>query len=203
MDQNTILIIGTFSISISSALLIIYLGTKQAKKKKSGIVKTNQPVIVDEKEQTIFEISDLHLLKKISEENIESLNEEKIYRIEELRKKIITKQDTDLYSKKLGIYKSLVEDWVRLGEFSTLHGITQEYIDLLEMNGIKSTLDLYDKDPEILYKQLMQSDSINQSPTLGMLKHWIRTSKDEKERENRKILIVRAFLSLWFLQPFF
>ena len=154
MDQNTILIIGTFSISISSTLLIIYLGTKQAKKKKSGIVKTNQPVIVDEKEQTIFEISDLHLLKKISEENIESLNEEKIYRIEELRKKIITKQDTDLYSKKLGIYKSLVEDWVRLGEFSTLHGITQEYIDLLEMNGIKSTLGLYDKDPEILYKQL-------------------------------------------------
>ena len=203
MDQNTILIIGTFSISISSTLLIIYLGTKQAKKKKSGIVKTNQPVNVDEKEQTIFEISDLHLLKKISEENIESLNEEKIYRIEELRKKIITKQDTDLYSKKLGIYKSLVEDWVRLGEYSTLHGITQEYIDLLEMNGIKSTLDLYDKDPEILYKQLMQSDSINQSPTLGMLKHWIRTSKDEKERENRQILIVRAFLSFWFLQPFF
>lgn len=203
MDQNTILIIGTFSISISSTLLIIYLGTKQAKKKKSGIVKTNQPVIIDEKEQTIFEISDLHLLKKISEENIESLNEEKIYRIEELRKKIITKQDTDLYSKKLGIYKSLVEDWVRLGEYSTLHGITQEYIDLLEMNGIKSTLDLYDKDPEILYKQLMQSDSINQSPTLGMLKHWIRTSKDEKERENRQILIVRAFLSFWFLQPFF
>lgn len=203
MDQNTILIIGTFSISISSTLLIIYLGTKQAKKKKSGIVKTNQPVIVDEKEQTIFEISDLHLLKKISEENIESLNEEKIYRIEELRKKIITKQDTDLYSKKLGIYKSLVEDWVRLGEFSTLHGITQEYIDLLEMNGIKSTLDLYDKDPEILYKQLMQSDSINQSPTLGMLKHWIRTSKDAKERESRQILIVRAFLSFWFLQPFF
>jgi len=203
MDQNTILIIGTFSISISSTLLIIYLGTKQAKKKKLGIVKTNQPVIIDEKEQTIFEISDLHLLKKISEENIESLNEEKIYRIEELRKKIITKQDTDLYSKKLGIYKSLVEDWVRLGEYSTLHGITQEYIDLLEMNGIKSTLDLYDKDPEILYKQLMQSDSINQSPTLGMLKHWIRTSKDEKERENRQILIVRAFLSLWFLQPFF
>ena len=70
MDQNTILIIGTFSISISSTLLIIYLGTKQAKKKKSGIVKTNQPVIVEEKEQTIFEISDLHLLKKISEENI-------------------------------------------------------------------------------------------------------------------------------------
>ena len=64
MDQNTIVIIGTFSISISSTLLIIYLGTKQAKKKKSGIVKTNQPVIVDEKEQTIFEISDLHLLKK-------------------------------------------------------------------------------------------------------------------------------------------
>jgi len=203
MDQNTILIIGKFSISITITLLIIYLGTKQAKKKRSGIVKTNQPVIVDEKEQTIFEISDLHLLKKISDENIESLNEEKIYRIEELRKKIITKKDTDLYSKKLGIYKSLVEDWVRLGEFSTLHGVTQEYIDLLEMNGIKSTLDLFDKDPEVFYKQLMQSDSINQSPTLGMLKHWIRTSKDAKERENRQIFIVRAFLSLWFLQPFF
>ena len=190
MDQNTILVIGTFSISITSILLIINLGTKQAKKKRSENIKTNQPVIVDVKEQNIFVISDLHLLKKISDENIELLNKEKIYRIEGLRKKIITKQDTDLYSKKLGIYKSLVEDWVRLGEFSILHGITQEYIDLLERNGIKSTLDLFDQDPEILYNQLIQSNSINQLPTLGMIKHWIRVSKGAKERENQQILIM-------------
>lgn len=188
MNQNTILIIGTFSISITSAILLLYVGARV--RERSEIVKANHPVNIEVKDQNLIQISDLHLLKKVSDEHIELLYEEQIYSIEGLREKLISKQDTDSFSKKLGLYQSLVYDWVRLGEFSILDGITQEYIDLLEIIGIETIMDLVDQDPEIVYYQLRQvTDSIT-LPTLGMIIRWVRVSNGTRERENQRLLII-------------
>ncbi len=117
------------------------------------------------------------LSRRRSSENIQLLINEEIYSIKQLRNRIRTQQDAISYSKKLGIYKNLVEDWVRLGEFSKLHGITQEYIDLLKLNGINTIMDLQNQDPNVLYYQCVRTHNRN-APTLGMIKHWIRASKN-------------------------
>jgi hypothetical protein len=120
--------------------------------------------------------NDLYLLDKISDTHIKILNNEKIFRIEQLKEKIQTQQDTLDYSHKLNVYKTLVENWVRLGEFSKLSGITQDYIDILNMVGIKSVLDLKNQDPEALFDNLKRINTQKPLPTLGMLRHWYRKS---------------------------
>lgn len=118
---------------------------------------------------------DLFLLEKISQTHIKALNDEKIYRIEQLQEKIKNLEDTVTYSNKLNVYNSLVDNWVRLGGFSGLFGITQDYIDILEMVGIKTIEDLKNHDPEVIYKKLQKLNDIEKPiPTLGMLKHWHR-----------------------------
>ena len=199
MDERIFLAQGILIVSAISVLLLISFYKNYSKrellnklKTSSEVVKANYPVNVEVKDQSLYKISDLNLLKKVSEEQLALLYEEKIYNIEDLRERIISRQDAVAYSKKLGIYKSLVEDWVRLGEFSILQGITQEYIDLFEMNGIKTITDLVDQDPEILYNKLKhKTDSTNSVPTLGMINHWIRVSKSAQEKDNLQIIIIK------------
>lgn len=199
MDERIFLAQGILIVSAISVLLLISFYKNYSKRERlnklktsSEVVKANYPVNVEVKDQSLYKISDLHLLKKVSDEQLALLYEEKIYNIEDLRERIISRQDAVAYSKKLGIYKSLVEDWVRLGEFSILQGITQEYIDLFEMNGIKTITDLVDQDPEILYNKLKhKTDSTNSVPTLGMINHWIRVSKSAQEKDNLQIIIIK------------
>ncbi len=169
-----------------------FLYQKQPKKKSINALnqkkldKTRERDIIEE---TFIQHGDLYLLKNVSDEHIELLEEDQIYSIEQLRKKITTQQDANTFSEKLGIYKSLVDDWVRLGEFSRLHGITQVYIDLLEKNGVKTVRDLQNQDPIILYDKFRNmTDNTDPLPTMGMIKRWIRVSKVHEEI--RQIIIV-------------
>ncbi len=151
-------------------------------KKQKNINKVNHPVKIEVNDETSIQLCDLNLLKNVSEQHIELLHKEQIYNIEQLRMKISTNQDSTILSGKLRIYNSLIEDWIRLGEFSRLHGITQDYIDLLEKDGIKTIKDLHNRDPDILYKELREMTDISKPvPTVGMLSHWIRASKINEE----------------------
>ena len=183
MDQ-TIIFIGVSAVCTVSMLFMVYFGKRQTyreeevlnsvqanEKQKQCLEKFDEPVNKTRK------VDDLHLLKNVSSEHIQLLVQDEIFTIKQLRDKIRTKQDARSYSKKLGIYKNLVEDWVRLGGFSKLHGITQEYIDLLKLNGINTIMDLQNQDPNVLYYQCVRTHNRN-APTLGMIKHWIRASKN-------------------------
>lgn len=191
MDQNLVIAL-VLSISTLLAFFLISYTNKQPKKKSINALnqkkldKTRERDIIEE---TFIQHGDLYLLKNVSDEHIELLEEDQIYSIEQLRKKITTQQDANTFSEKLGIYKSLVDDWVRLGEFSRLHGITQDYIDLLEKNGVKTVRDLQNQDPIILYDKFRNmTDNTDPLPTMGMIKRWIRVSKVHEEI--RQIIIV-------------
>jgi hypothetical protein len=160
-----------FLLSSSLVILLFFFGALevasiQEKIKKEFMKKPSQ----NKKE-------DLFLLDKISEMQIKILNDEKIFRIEQFQKRIQTQEDAFTYSNKLNVYKDLVDNWVRLGDFSRLKGITQVYIDILEMVGIESIEDLKNNDPELIYGKLENLSHIkNPIPTLGMLKYWHRNS---------------------------
>ena len=193
MDQNLIIAQGVFTIFVLLVLLLISYGKKQSKRirinalNQKNLDKTRER---DAIEESFIQLCDLYLLKNVSDGHIELLEEEQIYTIEQLRTKITSEQDAAIFSEKLGIYRSLVDDWVRLGEFSRLYGITQDYIDLLEKIGVKTLMDLQNQDPVILYDKFRSNaDSSDQLPTLGMIKRWIRVSRVHEEI--RQVIIVK------------
>jgi hypothetical protein len=176
MDQNTVIVIGITVATTIFVSLFLFFGTRAANRELALYKQQNDTL--SKKSPTEIQ-SDLELLKNISEQQIELLRAEDINSIKQLREKIVTQQDTNVYSVKLGVYRKYVEEWVRLGEFSQLHGITQNHIDLLERVGIKSVRDLSQQTPEILYRLLIESSNgdWNVIPSLGILSRWIRISR--------------------------
>ncbi|MFC1803601.1 DUF4332 domain-containing protein [Thermoproteota archaeon] len=176
MDQNAVIIIGIFIGSTIFVSLSIFFSTRAAEKELS---KNKQRIESIPEKSPIETHSDLELLKNISDQHIELLRAENISSIKQLREKIITKQDTNTYSVKLGVYRKYVEEWVRLGEFSRLNGITQDHINLFERVGVKSVRDLSQQTPEVLHRLLIESSDGNWNvlPTLGILSRWIRISR--------------------------
>jgi hypothetical protein len=170
MHQGLTIIQLLFLLSTILVVILTYFGTLEA---AYTIVERDNDLIFDPKSETK---RNLHLLDRISDAHIRILNNEKIFRIEQLQGKIKTEQDTLDYSYKLNVYKNLVENWVKLGEFSILSGITQDYIEILNMVGIKTVPDLSNQDPEALFDKINGIKTQKPLPTLGMLRHWHRKS---------------------------
>jgi hypothetical protein len=124
----------------------------------------------------------LYILKEANSDYINRLNSINIFSIKELRNKANTGENIEILSDKTGIRKRLLDEWVRLGEFSRIQGIRQEHINLFEKVGIKTVHELKEMNAEELYllinnlkkKGIIDSDI----PTIGMISRWIRLSRD-------------------------
>lgn len=130
----------------------------------------------------------LYILKEVNSDYINRLNSINIFSIKELRNKANTGENIELLSDKTGIRKRLLDEWVRLGEFSRIQGIRQEHIKLFEKVGIKTVHELKDMDAEELYTRLndLKKKGIidSDTPTIGMITRWIRLSRDIPIRTN-------------------
>ena len=119
----------------------------------------------------------LHYLKNVSKEELDLLLQEKISNIKDLQNEIKTENDLSEFSEKLGVRKKLVEEWVTLGEFSSLFGMNEDYIKLLNKVGIMSLEDLRSESPSALLKKLSENNNDAVSmPSLGLIKFWVRNS---------------------------
>ena len=151
----------------------------------NNITKTTNSNFISDTSVYNIAQTDLKYLKKVTQDQMQRIISEEIYSIQDLRKKIKSKKEIEDFSERIGAYKRLVNDWINLGEFSKLTGITQEYIDLFTSVNIKSLEDLSNKNPERLYELLKneKTNDPNRIPTIGMISHWIRIAKkiDQKQ----------------------
>lgn len=159
-----------------------------------NIIKTTNNNSISETSFHNIEQTDLKYLKNVSQDQMHKIITEEIYSIKNLREKIRSKKEIEDFSERIGAYKKLVNEWINLGEFSKLTGITQEYIDIFATVNIKSLEDLSKQTPEKLYELLKHEKTIdpNSIPTIGMLSHWIRITKkidQDKHKINLQSII--------------
>ena len=156
----------------------LYYVTKWAEIEKRNIIEINDQTTKHEILSSNENSVDLPYLKNISIDELNLLLQEKISNIEDLKNKINTDKDVLELSEKLGIRRKLVEEWITLGEFSNLHGMTSEYIMLLKNAGITNVKDLSNRDPGHLWRKLAESNPDAKSlPSLGMIRYWVRNSE--------------------------
>jgi hypothetical protein len=174
----------------------IYFRENQKKQRSISSVGVKEEIVVsistDEKKtntskvELVRENHNLYLLKGVNSNYIDMLNSINIFSINQLRDKLKTVDEIEEISKRTGIREKLIDEWVRLGEFSRIQGIRQEHINLFEKIGVKTIHELKKCDPEELYLKLFDLKKrgiINSEiPTFGMISRWVRLSKESPDR---------------------
>jgi hypothetical protein len=186
MVQISITMIDFLLLSSLLVVILLYFGTLDANKTilKFRLEKTNKKNHESQSEivSNVGDKTDLHYLKDISNEKIMVLKVDRINSILDLRKKIISQNDIEIYSEKLKIRKKLVEDWVNLGEFSSLYGITSSYIHQLNKIGINSVAELSLQNAMSVLNALQKiQDEQSTLLSIGLIKYWIRNAKKVEE----------------------
>jgi predicted flap endonuclease-1-like 5' DNA nuclease len=80
-----------------------------------------------------------------------------------------------------GIGHEYILDWVNRADLMRVHGIGQEYSDLLEKAGVDTVVELAQRNPDHLYRKITQVNDekrlVRRPPTRGMVDRWVEHAK--------------------------
>ncbi len=85
---------------------------------------------------------------------------------------------------KTGISSLLVLKWVNMADLMRIHGIGEEYSELLERAGVDTVKELRNRNPENLYDALVKTNAtrklVRRLPTLSEVEAWIKEAKESE-----------------------
>jgi len=80
-----------------------------------------------------------------------------------------------------GIGHEYILDWVNRADLMRIRGIGEEYSDLLEKAGVDSVAELAQRNPENLFKKMLEVNEelqlVRRAPTQSMVAGWITQAK--------------------------
>lgn len=80
-----------------------------------------------------------------------------------------------------GISSKLVLRWVNMVDLFRIKGVGEEYSDLLEAAGVDTVVELAQRNPENLYKKIVEvnqaKELVRQLPSQGQVENWIAQAK--------------------------
>lgn len=83
---------------------------------------------------------------------------------------------------KTGISKDLILEWVNHADLYRIKGVAEEYSDLLEEAGVDTVVELATRNPENLYKKIIETNQekkiVRRPPSPKMVEDWITQAKD-------------------------
>lgn len=89
-----------------------------------------------------------------------------------------TPQGREGIAKKSGISKTLILEWVNLADLFRIKGVGEEYSDLLEEAGVDTVVELAQRNPENLYKSVVdvnqKKNLVRKLPTQGQVQDWVK-----------------------------
>jgi predicted flap endonuclease-1-like 5' DNA nuclease len=92
-----------------------------------------------------------------------------------------TSKGRDELAEKTGIGDAFILDWVNRADLMRVHGVGEEYSDLLEHAGVDTVLELAQRNPDNLYKRMMEVNEakrlVRRAPTRGMVARWVEHAK--------------------------
>ena len=82
---------------------------------------------------------------------------------------------------KSGISETLILEWVNHVDLFRIKGVFEEYADLLEEAGVDTVVELAQRNPENLYKKLVEVNEkknlVRQLPGQSQVKKWVAQAK--------------------------
>ena len=121
-------------------------------------------------------------MKIISIEGIGPVYAEKllgagIKTVEALLEKGATPKGREMLAEAAGIAEKLILEWVNLADLMRVKGIGEEYSDLLEEAGVDTVKELKHRNPENLYKAMIEVNQtkklVRHVPTLKEVQKWV------------------------------
>lgn len=83
---------------------------------------------------------------------------------------------------KAGISRDLILEWVNHADLYRIKGVAEEYSDLLEEAGVDTVVELATRNPENLYKKIIEVNAakklVRRPPSQKMIEDWILQAKD-------------------------
>jgi len=85
-------------------------------------------------------------------------------------------------AEKTGIDKGLILEWVNHADLYRIKGVAEEYSDLLEEAGVDTVVELATRNPENLFKKIMETNEtkklVRRPPSQKMVENWVHQAKD-------------------------
>ncbi len=82
----------------------------------------------------------------------------------------------------LEVSDKLVLNWANRADLFRVKGIGEEYSDLLEASGVDTVPELAQRNPENLYKKLLEVNAekklVRRPPSLNQVKDWVAQAKE-------------------------
>ena len=121
-------------------------------------------------------------MRIISIEGIGSVYAEKLLGVgikttEALLEKGATPKGRETLAEATGITEKLILEWVNLADLMRVKGVGEEYSDLLEEAGVDTVKELKHRNPENLYKAMIETNQakklVRRVPTLKEVQKWV------------------------------
>lgn len=84
-------------------------------------------------------------------------------------------------AEKTGISPKLILEWVNLADLFRIKGIGEEYSDLLEEAGVDTVVELAQRNPENLYRALVETNRakklVRRLPSQDQVADWVAQAK--------------------------
>ena len=102
--------------------------------------------------------------------------------VEALLKAGAEPKDRQDLADKTGISRELILEWVNHADLYRIKGVAEEYSDLLEEAGVDTVVELATRNPENLYKKIIETNQekklVRRPPSQKMVEEWIAQAKD-------------------------
>ncbi len=82
----------------------------------------------------------------------------------------------------LGVSPKLVLEWANRADLFRIKGVGEEYSDLLEVAGVDTVPELAQRNPENLYKKMLEVNEVKKvvrrPPSLKQVQSWVAQAKE-------------------------
>ena len=152
--------------------------------KMKGGGRTKEPLELPPVDQALkVEVHSLSLLRieGIGAVHVERLARAGIKSLQSLFNRGRTPKGRREIAAESGIDERIILNWVNRADLMRLHGIGEEYADLLEQAGVDTPVELAHRVPENLYRKLVEENQnkkiTRRTPSLKQVSAWVQEAK--------------------------
>ena len=120
-------------------------------------------------------------IEGIGEKFADKLAQAKIGTTQTLLKRGASRRGRQEIAKIAGVDRTKILGWVNRADLFRIHGVGEEYSDLLEAAGVDTVVELAQRIPEHLHATIVEVNStrklVRRAPALSSVADWIRQAK--------------------------
>ena len=120
-------------------------------------------------------------IEGIGETYADKLANARIGTTQTLLKRGATRQGRKEIAKIAGVDGRKILNWVNRADLFRIHGVGEEYSDLLEAAGVDTVVELAQRNPDHLVEKMVEVNErrnlVRKTPALSIVTEWIRQAK--------------------------